>query len=47
MHLVLTSNPLVMPYMLTSPAAHTWPLLRFPTMLTSPLSATENDVLAP
>ena len=33
--------------MLTSPAADTWACLRFPTMLTSRLSATENDVLAP
>ena len=32
--------------MLTSPAAHTWACLRFPTALTSHLSATENDVLA-
>ena len=31
--------------MLTSPAAHTWACLCFPTMLTSRLSATDNDAL--
>ena len=30
--------------MLTSPAAHTWACLRFPTTLTSRLSAIEDDV---
>ena len=33
--------------MLTSPAAHTWACLCFPTALTSRLSAIKNDVLAP
>ena len=46
MGLVLTSNPRVVPYA-NYPAAHTWACLRFPTTLTSRLSATENDALAP
>ena len=33
--------------MLTSPAAHTWACLPFRTTLTSHLSSTENDTLAP
>ena len=33
--------------MLTSAAAYTWACLHFPTMLTSRLSATESDALAP
>ena len=46
MRLVLTSNPRVV-FMLINPAAHTWACLRFPTTLTSRLSATKNDALAP
>ena len=47
MRLVLTNNPHVVPYANYSPAAHTWAYLRFRTTLTSRLSATKNDALAP
>ena len=43
MHLVLTSNPRVVPYA----AADTWACLRFPNKLTSHLSAIKDDALAP